>query len=134
MASGAIPVALRFTNCDGTTVDADTDMRNETLGVYLWVDHSFDDVECPALTNVSFDVPRGPELGCFSQSAPGSYGVDSFEVVGRGETANRDNDLNVSTGVGVNVYGRKVVDNSREVYADGVNRGFDVLKVLRRQR
>ena len=130
VASGAVPVLLRFTNCDGT-VNRDTDMRNGTLGVYLWVDHSFDGIVCPTLTNVTIDVPRGPELGCFSQSAPGSYGVDSFEVVGRGERVNKSYDLKVSAGNLINIYGRKVVDNSREVYGDNrASESFDLLKVV----
>ena len=120
--SGAVPISLRFTTPDGT-VNRLTDMRNETLNLSLWVwNHSFQDVECAAPTAITIDVPRGPVLGGFSQSAPGTYGIDSFEVVGPSGTA-RDTDISVPYGIDVNVYGT-VFDNSREIALDGCNMGF----------
>jgi len=52
---------------------------------------------------MTIDVPRGPRLELFSQSAPGRDGSPSYEVVGQSGTA-RDTDIKVPTGVGVNVF------------------------------
>lgn len=124
--SAAVPLLLRFTTPAGA-VNHLTDMRSERLGISLWGwNLSFDYLECPNPTSVTIDVPRGPKLEFFSQSAPGRDGIDSYEVVGPSGTA-RDTDIKVSTGVGVNVYGT-ALDFSRELL--GVNQGFDILKVV----
>ena len=110
-----IPVVLRFTNCDGT-VNPNTDMRNGTLGVYLWVDHSFDDVPCPALDNARDRRAARPGTRLFLAERPGQLPGGLLRG-GRRAARLIGTDINVSTGVGVNVYGRKVLDNSREVYS-----------------
>ena len=121
--SAAIPVVMRFTTPAGV-VNSLTDMRNERLIVSLWVwNKSLQDVPCPEPELLVIDVPRGPELGCFSQSAPGNHGIDSYAVVGSGGTAH-DTDISVSTGFGVNVYGKQVIDNSGALFPDGKGRGF----------
>jgi type IV pilus assembly protein PilW len=126
--SGAIPLSLRFTT-PGGAVNRLADMRNDTLEISLWVwNHSFQDLECANPARLTVDVPRGPLLGGFSQSAPGLYGIDSYEVIGASATA-RDTDIKVPYGIPVNVFGT-AFDYSRELFADGVNRGFDTLKVV----
>ena len=85
--SGPVPVLLRFATSGGA-VNRLTDMRSETLDLSLWTwNHSFQDAECSYPARVSVEVPRGPVLGGFSQSAPGTYGIDSYEVVGASGTA-----------------------------------------------
>ncbi|MHB8835771.1 MAG: prepilin-type N-terminal cleavage/methylation domain-containing protein [Candidatus Methylomirabilia bacterium] len=118
-----VPVLLRFMTTTGA-INRLTDMRNKTLGIDLWSwNLSFDFADCPNPTRFTIDVPRGPELGFFSQSAPGRDGIDSYAVIGPSRTA-RDTDIKVSTGVGVNVFGM-AVDHSGELFANGVNQGFD---------
>lgn len=126
--SGPVPVLLRFTT-PGGSVNHLTDMRNQVLSLSLWVrNHSFQDSTCAVPATVAIDVPRGPVLGDFSQSAPGMYGIDSFAVVGPSGTA-RDTDIHVPYGIPVNVFGA-AFDNSRELFADGFNRGFAALKLV----
>ena len=120
--SGAIPVVLRFTNPDGS-VSRLTDMRSETLNVSLWGwNPSFENAECSIPVTYSLAVPRGPVLGGFSQSAPGVYGIDSYEVVGPSGSA-RDTDVKVPYGIDVNVYGT-VFDNSADIAPDLCAMGF----------
>lgn len=123
-----VPVLLRFTTPSGS-INQLTDMRNETLDVSLWGwNLSFDSADCPDPTRITIEVPRGPKLEFFSQSAPGKDGIDSYAVTGPSGTA-RNTDIKVSNGIGVNVYGT-ALDYSREVFPDGLNRGFDILSVL----
>jgi len=127
-ASGPVPLLLRFT-APGGAVGAVTDLRSQTLGIALWAwNESFQETTCPASTRIAVDIPRGPILGGFSQSAPGRFGIDSHAVAGPSGSA-RDTDVRVPYGVEVNVYGT-AFDTTRELFADGVNRGFDVLTVL----
>lgn len=126
--SGAVPVLLRFATPSGA-VNRLTDMRNETLNISLWVrNNSLQDVECPIAAKMAIDVPRGPVLGGFSQSAPGLYGIDAYEVTGASASA-RDTDIKVPYGITVNVFGT-AFDNSRDLFRDGVNRGFSTLKLV----
>ena len=125
--SDAVPVVLRFTTLAGA-VNRLVDMRNEALSVSLWVgDHSAQDAACHNPTSITIDVPRGPELRFFSQSAPGKDGLDSYAVIGPSGTA-RDTDIKVSTGIGVNVFGT-AVDHSGRLFPDGINRGFEDSKL-----
>ncbi len=126
--SGAVPLLLRFTLPDGG-VSRLANMRSQTLVLSLrtW-NESFQDTDCVRPAQVTVDVPRGPVLGGFSQSAPGAYGIDSYQVVGASGTA-RDTDVRVPYGISVNVFGT-AFDNSRDLFADGVNRGFSALKLV----
>lgn len=119
--SVVVPVRLRFTTTNGS-VNRLVDMRREVLRISLWVKNSGFTAACSDPTEVTVEVPRGPELGSFSQSAPGRDGTDSYAVMGPSGTAS-DTDIKVSTGVGVNVYGT-AVDHSGMLFPDGVNRGF----------
>jgi prepilin-type N-terminal cleavage/methylation domain-containing protein len=126
--SGAIPVRMRFMTPSGA-VNRLADMRSQRLLVSLWLwNDTAQDAECPNPTELEIDVPRGPVLGGFSQSAPGLYGIDSYEVTGPTGTA-RDTDIRVPSGVPVNVYGT-AFDNTRDLFADGASRGFATLKLV----
>lgn len=126
--SGPIPVQLRFTTPSGT-VNRLTDMRGETVVVSLWVQNaSLSPPTCPDPDLITLDVPQGPLIGGFAQDSPGLFGIDSWEVIGAAGTA-RDKDIVVPGGRLVNVFGL-AFDNSRDVFTDGINRGFSTLKLV----